>query len=160
MTEKPPDDETTNGPGALKRRILDELSAWSAELSDISSEVERAPVPTDTGEEASSYARASERVEGLVEEVNNAAITPVPYESALEIQVDETDSFSEPAYRFEAFAHPPWETHAVGGLVGYSDVSASQAATQLRLLLCDLGVNLEVVKLHDAHWDIIEEPSA
>ena len=134
---------TRNDRQNLKARIVEELTSWAGELSDIAGQIQSTPTSVDTTEESESYDRASRRVDRLVEEVGRAAVAGVAGEAAMEIYTENRDDAAAPAFRFEANARPPWATYASGGLVGYSDVSAADAATQLKLLLCDLGLSVK-----------------
>lgn len=41
--------------------------------------------------------------------------------------------------RYRAVARPPWNTHASGAIIGYSEDSEFMAINQLQLMLIDLG---------------------
>jgi hypothetical protein len=115
-----------------------ELRAWASELEDIKHEIEKTPCAAD--EEASGYADHAARVSDLADKVRENAVVALLREGALDerILAQEPAENPPPAYRFEAFVHPPWVTRAVGGLVGYSDESEEDAALELKLMLRDL----------------------
>ena len=76
-------------------------------------------------------------------------------ESTVVIHTQELEPYPEPAFRYEAYAQPPWLTHGSGGVVGYSDVSEAEAARQLKLMLLDLGVDPSFV-VRDSQGAVIE----
>jgi hypothetical protein len=123
---------------SLKDEVVAELEAWASELGEIEHEIEKTPWGTD--EEASGYADHAARVSDLAHKVRETAIV-APLREGFErdgIHAEEPAENLPPAYRFEAFVHPPWNTGATGGLVGYSDESEEDAALQLKLMLRDL----------------------
>jgi hypothetical protein len=115
-----------------------ELRAGASELGDIGHEIGK--TPWDADEEASGHADRAARVSDLAHKVSENAIV-APLREGFErdgIHAEEPAENPPPAYRFEAFVHPPWGTGATGGLVGYSDESEEDAALQLKLMLRDL----------------------
>ena len=76
-------------------------------------------------------------------------------ESTVVIHTQELEPHTEPAFRYEAYAQPPWKTHVAGGVVGYSDASEAEAARQLKLMLLDLGVDPSFV-VRDSQGAVIE----
>ncbi|MGB3635853.1 MAG: hypothetical protein WA982_17585 [Rubrobacteraceae bacterium] len=76
-------------------------------------------------------------------------------ESTVVIHTQELETHLEPAFRYEAYAQPPWLTHGSGGVVGYSDASEAEAARQLKLMLLDLGVDPSFV-VRDSRGAVIE----
>lgn len=71
------------------------------------------------------------------------------------IHTQELEPYSEPAFRYEAYAQPPWKTHGAGGVVGYSDASEADAARQLKLILLDLSPDRHFV-VRDSQGEVIE----
>jgi hypothetical protein len=123
---------------SLKDEVVAELEAWASELKAIEHEIEKTPWGTD--EESRGYGDRASSVSDLAGRVRDGTIV-TPLREGFErdrIHAEEPAESLPPAYRYEAFLHPPWETGATGGLVGYSDASEEDAALQLKLMLRDL----------------------
>lgn len=71
------------------------------------------------------------------------------------IHTQELEPYSEAAFRYEAYAQPPWNTHGAGGVVGYSDTSEADAARQLKLILLNLSLEHHFV-VRDSQGKVIE----
>lgn len=128
--------DAAGSPSRLKDEIAAELSAYASELGDIGHEIERSPWGTE--EESKGYGARAARVSELSELVGEALVAPLKEGAFEERILAQEPGELPPAYQFEAFLHPPWETAGTGGLVGYSDESEEDAAAQLKLVLRDL----------------------
>lgn len=126
----------------LKDELLAELAEWAGEISDISREL--AGTPYSTEEERASYEQRAQRVEDLISRARGALIAEAGRENdelrPLRIHAERNEDFSEPAYLYEAFAFPPWESSVSGGFVGFSDESEEGAASEILALLDELGL--------------------
>lgn len=137
-------------PPTLKEQVLAELRDWSAECSDIAREILKAG---GSEKETSSYERRADAVDGLIVRLKDAVLaerSPKLIAATIDVYADDlADLPSEPAYRYEASCNLPFDSTAVGAIVGYSDDSESGAAAELKEILADLSLDPAGVRLLD-----------